>query len=1258
MPVLLWLALLLTPSASRAQLVNDGATITLSNITNSFTGNVTVGTNGSFTLLVLSDNALLTNSANGNIGLNVTAKSNAVQLISPTARWRMGGTLFVGSNGSLSRLVVSNGAFVESASLTVGNHSAGSNNEAIVTGPGSTLNSPSGIWVGAGGNSNRLTILNGGQIIATNSVGLSVVGFNEGVKATSVLVSDPGSRWSVNHTLFIGSGGNDNMLVVSNGALVDNVNGTIGGGIVSASNNLVLVTGAGTTWSNRGFLRVGDVGPGSQLIVSNGGSLFVGESAYVGFSSLSAGNRVTVAGAGSVYSNANLFYLGFTGARNQLIVSNGATMSVGGPGVLGQNSGANSNSAVVAGPGTSWRLGSDLCVGSNGAFNLLIVSNGALVENAAFQSGAGAASVSNTVLVTDTGSVWSNRLALNVGLDGSGNQLVVSNGAAVYGGLNAVIGTAGSAVSNTVALTDSGTRLVVVSNLLVGSDGSFNKLTVANGAQLENGSGVIGARISCNRNEVLVSGIGSMWTNWSSIYVGSNGAFNRLVVSNGGQLRSVGGFIGEYIGFFGPTNADNNEAIITGAGSLWQSVGLFVGNWRNTGNRLVVSNGASMFNGHCYIGFQATNSLVLVTGPGSTWSNRAFVALGQGGAGNKLLIANSASASATFIEVGYGAKANNNLLQLDDGELRTDPNVSAGRLHVFSGNIRFNSGLMDLGLLLLTNAQGTFEFNGGTLLTRGAAINNGTRFVVGANGATPAIWDVRATVTNTFVGGDLYVGSNVSSCQLILTNGALLTNASSAFLGWEAGAKSNRVTLAGAGSRWMLDDGLNLGEFGAFNRLVVSNGAALVTGASSAIGLNFSSSNNEAVVTGPGSSWTSGLGQLFVGDLGRNNRLLVSDGGQVVSYVGRIGDFVSDASNNLAMVTGAGSTWSNATDLYVGNAGARNTLVVSNSGAVFAGNAIYVGFANSSINNRVIVDGGTLSATNGTGTGLLDVRRGFFTLNSGLVDVDRLLGTNSAVTFQFNGGVVSARNSSFAIAPDVGNYGPVPATYFLAGNGVHDLPGLVVRAGSTLAGNGTINGIIVTDAVLPLGVISPGASIGKIVLNSSPILNGLAFMEISKNGSTLTNDQIQVNAPLQYRGTLTVTNIGTTALASEDTFKLFSATSYSGAFATITLPPLAPGLHWKNRLLVDGTIVVDGSPIPKFSGITWSGTNLIVTGTNGLPNAPYDVLTSTNVAWPLTNWFSLLTNQFNASGAFSFTNPIAPGEPQRYFQIRTSETPF
>src|SRR5207237_10252928 len=112
-----------------------------------------------------------------------------------------------------------------------------------------------------------------------------------------------------------------------------------------------------------------------------------------------------------------------------------------------------------------------------------------------------------------------------------------------------------------------------------------------------------------------------------------------------------------------------------------------------------------------------------------------------------------------------------------------------------------NAGLVEGDRLLMTNAQGFFEFNGGTLITRGAVISNGVPFIVGPNGTNSPIWDVRAGLTSTFISGDLLIGSNASFNQLILTNGALLTNASSAILGWAAGAKSNSVTLAAAASQ-------------------------------------------------------------------------------------------------------------------------------------------------------------------------------------------------------------------------------------------------------------------------------------------------------------------------------------------------------------------------------------------------------------------------------------------------------------------------
>jgi hypothetical protein len=100
------------------------------------------------------------------------------------------------------------------------------------------------------------------------------------------------------------------------------------------------------------------------------------------------------------------------------------------------------------------------------------------------------------------------------------------------------------------------------------------------------------------------------------------------------------------------------------------------------------------------------------------------------------------------------------------------------------------------------------------------------------------------------------------------------------------------------------------------------------------------------------------------------------------------------------------------------------------------------------------------------------------------------------------------------------------------------------------------------------------------------------------------------------------------------------------------LPSLGAGLTWTNKLLVNGSIQVLSSAGLKFNSLTLSGTNVIFNGSGGPSNATYWVLASTNVALPLTNWTRILTNQFNASGNFAFTNAIASAVPRRFYILQ------
>ena len=124
-------------------------------------------------------------------------------------------------------------------------------------------------------------------------------------------------------------------------------------------------------------------------------------------------------------------------------------------------------------------------------------------------------------------------------------------------------------------------------------------------------------------------------------------------------------------------------------------------------------------------------------------------------------------------------------------------------------------------------------------------------------------------------------------------------------------------------------------------------------------------------------------------------------------------------------------------------------------------------------------------------------------------------------------------------------------------------------------------------------------------------------------------------------GALIITNTGADALAAGDSFKLFSAASYRGAFANVVLPPLPAGLGWNtNALNTSGALSVVVVTKPFITSAVASADGFVFAGTGGVANANFYLLGSTNVATPLTNWTRLLTNQFDNSGNFNFTNAV------------------
>ena len=210
--------------------------------------------------------------------------------------------------------------------------------------------------------------------------------------------------------------------------------------------------------------------------------------------------------------------------------------------------------------------------------------------------------------------------------------------------------------------------------------------------------------------------------------------------------------------------------------------------------------------------------------------------------------------------------------------------------------------------------------------------------------------------------------------------------------------------------------------------------------------------------------------------------------------------------------------------------------------------------------------------------------------------------------------------------------------------------GSVTVAGGTLGGTGIISGAVTVNSGAAL---APGNPLGALAVSNNLTLSAGSTTYVQVQHSPLTNNSVNVTGALTNGGTLNVTNIGGTAFGNGDSFKLFNATGYSGAFANVILPPLPFGLAWNtNNLNTAGVLSVVATTKPAIGSISISASGSVFTGTGGVGNANFYLLTSINLAAPLTNWTRLLTNQFDGNGNFNFTNAMNTNNAQSFYLLQ------
>lgn len=194
---------------------------------------------------------------------------------------------------------------------------------------------------------------------------------------------------------------------------------------------------------------------------------------------------------------------------------------------------------IISGVTSNWEGSYD--VGSNYVFDALQIINGGVLSNTLIDSfispsiGYSSTANSNSVLVSGSGSLWNNQGTLTVGVYGSGNSLVITNGGAVYISSTVMIGRNSTANNNSVLVSGNGSVLSTGYGLYLGR--SSSRVVINDGGAVISSRATIGNGGGSN-NSVVVSGTGSVWNNQRSLNVGVSGSGNSLVIDNGGSVVS------------------------------------------------------------------------------------------------------------------------------------------------------------------------------------------------------------------------------------------------------------------------------------------------------------------------------------------------------------------------------------------------------------------------------------------------------------------------------------------------------------------------------------------------------------------------------------------------------------------------------------------------------------------------------------------------------------------------------------------------
>ena len=463
-------------------------------------------------------------------------------------------------------------------------------------------------------------------------------------------------------------------------------------------------------------------------------------------------------------------------------------------------------------------------------------------------------------------------------------------------------------------------------------------------------------------------------------------------------------------------------------------------------------------------------------------------------------------------------------------------------------------------------------------------------------------------------------------------NGALAGAGGAAPAGTWSGGGSHanwNADPAGGGSgtvSWVADDDA------VFSAGTDATGSFLVT-----VGTTLAATQSvNSVTVEEGTVTFGGLAKIaLTGKTGNNGtaKFEVKAGASAISSVTGAGYLTG--TNGLNKL-GGGVLWMGSTEYYKGNTyiDAGLCYMTTHSGTT---DKTPFGTNSSGPTMIYIQNGaGIVASTNAAGTAV--ILPSFYTVSLGATG-GGMLGAVSGLDYQVEARITGAGSLVINGAPGLtGTVAVRGAADYAGGTTVSNGTLLVSSAlgsgavtveGGTLAGNGTIGGAVTVNAG---GTLSPGASIGALTITNDLTLRGNTLIEVDRDAGT--NDFVGGVKLLTAGGTVTVSNLGSPVEAG-DTFRVFSANTYSGSF-TVS----GAGVSW---VLTNGVLAVVGGGRPTLHvaqtnsvlTFSWAGSFKLQAQTN-----------ETGIKLGDANWFDY------SNGSTSPVNvTIAPANPSVFFRL-------